>query len=91
MNTIPENVQKYAESPIFTDDTVPEKLTVLHQTKSTVWGRICVLSGELDYIVFGSPKTKARLNIDKYGIITPKEAHRVEVIGRVQFKVEFYK
>jgi len=40
---IPADVHKYAESPIFTENTVPEKLTTLHDTKSGVWGRLCVL------------------------------------------------
>ncbi|WP_017932534.1 DUF1971 domain-containing protein [Robiginitomaculum antarcticum] len=91
MIRIPVHVQKYAESPVFTEDTVPEKLTTLHQTKSTVWGRICILSGELDYIIVGPPEKKARLNLQSEGIIKPEQAHRVEITGPVSFKVEFYK
>jgi len=52
---IPENAHKYAESPIFTEITVPEKLTTLHDTKSGVWGRLCVLDGRLKYIIPGPP------------------------------------
>jgi len=88
---IPLTVQKYAESPIFTEETVPEKLTTLHDTKASVWGRLCVLEGKLKYIIPGPPSSSSIISAGEIGIIRPEETHRVEMIGPVRFKVEFLK
>jgi len=86
---IPPDVHKYAESPIFTEVTVPKKLTSLHDTKSGVWGRLCVLGGRLKYIIPGPPFLSSILEAGDIGIIRPEESHRVEMIGPVKFKIEF--
>jgi len=86
---IPADVHKYAESPIFTENTVPEKLTTLHDTKSGVWGRLCVLDGRLKYIIPGPPLLSSIIKAGDIGIIRPEELHRVEMIGPVKFKIEF--
>ncbi len=86
---IPSTVLKYAESPVFTQDTVPEKLTSLHDTKAGVWGRLCVLEGSLSYIIPGPPQSRTVIKAGEIGIIRPEEPHRVEMVGPVRFKIEF--
>lgn len=88
-NDIPSSVDKYAESPEFTETTVPAKLTSLHDTKPGVWGRLCILDGSLRYILPGPPLRSTILNAGQIGIIRPEELHRVEMIGPVRFKIEF--
>lgn len=88
---LPGNVQKYAETPIFKETSVPEKLLGLHDTKPGVWGRIVVLLGQLDYIIPGPPEQRHRLSPKQPGIIRPTELHRVAPVGAVRFKVEFLK
>lgn len=88
---LPKTVIKYAESPEFTEKTVPQKLTTLHDTKESVWGRICVLSGELIYIIPGHPDYSETIKAGNFGTIRPTELHRVEITGPVRFKVEFYR
>lgn len=88
---LPGNVRKYAETPVFTETSVPKKLLDLHDTKPGVWGRIVVLEGQLDYFIPGSPDQQYRLSIEQYGIIRPAELHRVAPVGPVRFKVEFLK
>jgi len=48
-NALPEHVNKYAETPIFTNETVPKKLTELHDTKKNTWGKLLIHKGALDY------------------------------------------
>lgn len=86
---LPGNVQKYAETPVFSETSVPEKLLGLHDTKPGVWGRIVVLEGQLDYIIPGPPEQRFRLSPEQHGIIQPTELHRVASVGAVLFKVEF--
>ena len=91
MDKLPETVIYYAETPEFTHETVPKKLTSLHETKPGVWAHLCILAGELDYIIPGPPYAKRRLKAGDIGIIRPAERHLVTMIGPVRFKVEFYK
>lgn len=87
----PANLSKYAETPVFTQDTVPAKLTSVHDTKLGVWGKLVVLEGEIDYIVPGPPSARERITTSNYGVIEPAVPHRVEFNGPVRFKVEFYR
>lgn len=86
---IPENIQKYAESPVFTEDNVPAKLTSTHDTKAGVWGRLCILEGRLKYIIPGPPLSSSIIETGEIGVIRPEQPHRVEMIGPVKFKIEF--
>ena len=88
---IPEGLVKYYESEVFTESTVPEKLLSLHNTKPDVWARIVVHDGSLEYIVPGTPERNRRLDAGDVGIIRPAEPHRVELLGMVRFKLEFYR
>lgn len=86
---LPCNVQKYAETPMFTETSVPKMLLGLHEINLGVWGRIVVLESQLDYIIPGPPERRYRLSPEQHGIIRPTQLHRVEVVGAVRFKVAF--
>ena len=88
---LPKDVTKYAESPVFTEATVPKKLLGVHDTKPGVWGRLVVLEGSVDYIIPGPPETRQRLEGDINGIIEPTVPHHLELNGPVSFKIEFLK
>ncbi len=88
---MPDSVEKYAESPEFTQDTVPKRLTAAHDTKPGIWGIIRVAEGKLRYVVPGPPWREAVLTPDTPGLIRPTERHWVQPIGDVRFKVEFYR
>ncbi len=87
----PVILAKYSETPVFTEETVPAKLTSVHDTKQGVWGKLVVLEGALDDIVPGPPPARQRITPSTYGVIEPAAPHRVELIGPVRFKVEFYR
>lgn len=87
----PAIFNKYSETPVFTEETAPAKLTSVHDTKRGIWGQLVVLAGELDYIVPGPRPARQRITPSSFGVIEPAVPHRVELIGPVRFKVEFYR
>jgi len=91
MVRLPENVKQYAESQVFTEASVPKKLTSVHDTKAGVWGRLVVIEGELDFVIVGPPETTLHLNTQTTAIIQPQVPHFVSLKGPVKFKIEFLK
>ncbi|CAD0187002.1 hypothetical protein RUESEDTHA_03913 [Ruegeria sp. THAF57] len=85
----PDNMTKYSETPLFTQDTVPAALLQDHQTKKGVWGRIVVQSGTLIYRRQGHPPQE--VSPDHAATIFPEDLHSVEPRGTVAFRVEFYR
>lgn len=88
--TLPDDVKKYAESSVFTEDTCPQKLRREHDAKPGVWGSLVVLEGALDFIVPGPPLTTQHVDTDTITIIEPMVLHYVVLKGPVRFKVEFF-
>jgi len=86
---IPAAAEKYSESPVFTQDTIPDGLRKDHNTKASVWGKIIVFKGTLIYLRDGLPAQ--RLKSGECGTILPEEPHFVTPDGDVTFKVEFYR
>ena len=91
MKTLPDNVARYATSPEFTEETLPENLSSSHQTKAGTWAKIVVLEGRLRYHIFEPEVKEHELSPDRPGIVKPTIPHRVEPIGQVRFQVEFYR
>lgn len=89
MKSLPEHVQQYSASPVFTEETVPRGLLKDHNTKSGVWGLICVNEGELEYII--EDKETHILNPENKGVVEPEIKHHIKPLGPVSFTIEFYK
>ena len=87
---LPENVEAYNKSPVFTQDSVPPSLLNDHATKEGVWGVIHVISGELVYTV-PSRGSEEILSVGRSGLVRPAVPHRVQPLGDVSFYVEFWK
>lgn len=88
---LPDGVEKYAESPIFSEQTVPDKLTSEHDLKAGVWGRLCVIAGDLEYHVPAAPHQNRVVAAGEHVIIEPRQVHFVKPVRQVQFKVEFFR
>ncbi len=91
LGSLPDTVTKYGETPVFDEHSVPAKLTDTHDTKAGVWGRLCVLSGSIRYVVDCGDPHSLVVNANDYAIIVPQQPHHVEIIGPAEFKVEFYR
>lgn len=88
---LPDDVRKYSETPLFSEHTVPDKLTSEHNLKAGVWGKLCVIAGRLEYHIPGGPPEVHVIEAGHHTIIEPAQVHFVRPIGPVQFKVEFYR
>lgn len=86
---LPEQVEKYKETRVFTQSTVPRGLLADHQTAKGVWGRLVVLDGSLDYTRTGMEPVL--VTKDQPATIFPEELHHITCDRPVSFKVEFYR
>ncbi len=90
MKTLPSHLIPYKKTNIFNQETIPAALLNDHSTKSGVWGKICLLEGELLYTITQTNE-EYRLNEEIYGVVEPEVKHKVTPLGNVRFYVEFYK
>ena len=86
---LPENVQKYSETPTYTDTTVPAGLLRDHSTKAGVWGKLVVTDGHLFYLRDDCPAQRGDEGAP--AVIHPEEKHFIRVPAPVSFRVEFYR
>lgn len=91
MTHFPEGLTQYSETPLFTAESVPDKLLKAHATKDGVWGKLLVLEGCLHYIVPGPPASRSLIAAGEQGVIEPTVPHHLELAGPVAFKVAFYR
>ncbi|OED39947.1 tellurite resistance protein [PVC group bacterium (ex Bugula neritina AB1)] len=89
MKKLPKNLQSYAQTSLFTEKTIPQKILENHTTKAGSWALIILKSGKLEYIIENAETLI--LSPNKVGVIEPTVPHRVKPIGKVSFYVEFYK
>jgi tellurite methyltransferase len=87
---LPERFIPYQQTPVFTEQSVPARLQKDHSTKAGIWAKIVVTEGKLRYCL-DSLDVKMELSENHPGIIVPEVPHRVELIGRVQFFLVFYR
>lgn len=91
MEKLPTTVHPYKKTPVFNKDTVPPGLLKTHTTKEGTWGKICVVKGKLLYIIESDPIEKVELSSSFYGVVEPQVPHHVDLVGDVEFYVEFHK
>jgi len=90
MPALPPEATLYKETPVFDAATMPAGLRRRHSTKEGIWGVIRVLEGRLLYRVL-EPPSETVLDRDHTGIAAPQQAHEVEPLGPVRFRIEFYR
>lgn len=91
---LPVGLKHYKSTPLFDAATTPAALQNDHSTKSGVWGKIQLLTGRLRYSVTDARRIACSVDLTVEGppgIIEPTILHRVELIGDVTFRVEFWK
>lgn len=91
MKQLPIDVAPYKRTPEFDELTVPKGLLHEHQTKDSVWGKIVVLEGELQYTINEPEKEINILSPGSFGVVEPTIRHEVKPLGKVRFYVEFYR
>ena len=91
MKAIPEESEPYQQTKEFSENSVPAGLLRRHNTKAGVWGRICVLEGQLRYRILEPVAEEHVLEPGLDGVVEPEIFHEVEPIGHVRFFVEFFR
>ena len=92
MRTLPNGVEAYRKTDIFTDNTVPSALLRDHSTKKSVWGLLHVIRGEVTYcITEPGAEEIVVLSPNQCGVIAPEQKHYIEVDQGTEFFVEFYR
>jgi len=86
----PEGFECYRSTPVFHEDSVPAGLRRDHTTRAGVWGRIVVETGTLRYMVDALDRI-FELDPRNPGTVVPEMPHRVEPVGTVRFRVEFWR
>lgn len=89
--TLPASVAPYAETPVFTLDTVPSKLLSHHDLKPGTWGLMHVKEGTVQFFVEDVGEPVTILNKCDTFVILPEERHYIKVSDDVKFYVEFLK
>ena len=79
----------YKTTQEFDATSLPPALRQHHAAKAGTWGVIRVLEGELR-LTFDDGRTLT-LTRERPGTIEPEERHRVEPVGTMRMKVEFYR
>ena len=91
MKQLPGDVVAYKRTPEFTEESVPAGLLHAHQTKASVWGKIVVLEGRLQYTIHTPEPEVVLLDKDVFGVVEPTVLHDVKPLGKVRFYVEFHR
>ncbi len=91
MKALPSHLTAYKKTPEFTEDTVPAGLLNDHTTKEGVWGKIVILSGQLEYTIQEPEVEVIELSPSKWGVVEPTILHHIKPLGSVNFYVEFYR
>ena len=91
MKQLPGNVAPYKRTPEFTEESVPSGLLHAHRTKESVWAKIVVIEGRLQYTINGPEKEVITLDENIYGVVEPTVPHEVKPLGSVRFYVEFHR
>ncbi len=88
---LPEDVKPYSQSPIFTAETVPEKLLGHHNLKPGTWGLMHVEKGNVQFFVEDQQDPIAKLNAQDRFVIVPEERHYIKVSEDARLYIEFWK
>ena len=91
MKALPEGVARYGGTPEFSEGSIPASLLRSHRTKAGTWAKIVVLEGRLRYRILEPEFEEVELSPERPGIVEPEVLHEVEAIGRVRFRVDFYR
>lgn len=88
---LPDDVEPYGKTPLFTTDTVPDKILNQHDLQAGTWGLLTVESGTVSFFRQGDDAPLAVISPEKPFVILPEEVHYVRLSEDASFFVTFYK
>ena len=88
---LPDDVEPYGKTPLFTNETVPDKLLNHHDLQAGTWGLLTVEAGTVSFFRQGADAPFAVISSGKPFVILPEEVHHVRLSEDARFFVAFYK
>ncbi|KQS76397.1 DUF1971 domain-containing protein [Rhizobium sp. Leaf383] len=79
----------YRVSRLFDERSLPRALLLDHALKQGTWGVVRVEEGSIHYLEAGVTEARA-LSPETPGVMPPLTSHRLELVGAVKLRVEFY-
>jgi len=88
---LPDGVEFVRSTAEFDETSTPPGLLASHRIAAGVWGRLVVVSGALAFEFEDGCEERRVVVAGDHQIIPPQRLHRVELLGAVEFRVEFYR
>lgn len=88
---LPKGAVKIAETPWFTEKSVPQGVLDKHMAPKGKDGYLIVKHGSLDYVWEDKLDEVITADVNHPIVIEPERYHHVVLTGSVVFKIEFYK
>ena len=89
--SLPDDVEASGKTPLFTNETVPDKILNHHELQAGTWGRLTVEAGTVSFFRQGDDAPLAVISTGKSFVIVPEEVHYVRLSEDAKFFVRFYK
>lgn len=89
--SLPADVEPYGKTPVFTNETVPDKILNHHDLQAGTWGLLTVESGTVSFFLKGDDAPLAVIASRETFVILPEETHYVRLAEDTKFFVTFYK
>ncbi|MCY3728613.1 MAG: DUF1971 domain-containing protein [Nitrospira sp.] len=89
--SLPDDAEAYGKTPVFTNETVPDKILNHHDLQAGTWGLLTVESGTVSFFRKGDEAPLAVISSEKPFVILPEEVHYVRLSEDAKFFVTFYK
>ncbi len=89
--SLPDDVKPSGKTPLFTNETVPDKILNHHELQAETWGLLTVEAGTVSFFRQGGDAPLAVISSEKPFVILPEEVHYVRLSEDAKFFVTFYK
>ena len=87
---IPENFKVYKKTPLYDQDSIPNELSMMHETGDGIWEKLIVVFGSVDYVDCETGKVTKASPVRSVSV-EPHHMHSLHVTGPVELYVEYYK
>jgi len=91
MNDIPDGFVLARTTDVFDNDTVPPGLLRAHRVADSVWGRLLVHAGSVQFVFDDDPDHPFTVRAGGAMTIPPGRLHHLEFDGPAEFAVEFHR
>lgn len=88
---LPDGAEFVRITPDYDEHSVPAGLLAAHRVADGVWGRLMVRDGSIVIVFEDDPEWRYSIAAGSSQVLPPGARHHVEIVGPVQFAVEFHR